>query len=693
MKITVRDYYKSAISQYAAKELIKFLEQYTNHQIGDFDEAERFFILDTISEKNAEDTSYQVKTEEKENVLYTYLRGKKENGILYAVYEALERMGISFQMNSSFAADAFDITACDNVNTMITPICRFRGIRQHINFPMDISSYSIMEAKEYIRNLARMKMNCITFHSYTGQWHGYESGEKKVYAGNFFYGQRHTVPEYEMVAKSIRNQKYYCIPEIESQLAEEPERSEFAVRWLGKLMETAKEVGMRITLSIELPNDETQDSLVQIVRNVLISYPYIDAIEWISPEGGGDGSKFTLDELEERIRDYFGEKVFEDGRLPYIPDAMPESLPGTMDSLKRAVSLYHLKDKIFDGLEKKDICIGLYVMCRHTLKVLKNIMAKVLPEHVILTFLSAHGSLAVAENIEFMEFTKEELQRTLIYSWIEFDGNMYLQQCSSKGIDVLLKQTLKISEGKSIFGMCFNHWRTGENEIVAKYMSNAVIQYVDTKRFYQSYARTLKINKVGNFCIAMKQLEIIDCFNRDNLFNIGFCYLGCWLMYPGLGWIREWKKKDMEESVTMYQEVIDILTQCLENTRTTAGINQLRFLINRMECSILQIKCIENLTDLCDKLDDHNQQKISNQEKEYVLYQCSKALDLSKQYLEMHMKYLPDRGCEGTAVSYYATIPVYIDHIRQYFVYGEEVCPHQPEAFDQPPAPDTAYLY
>lgn len=39
-----------------------------------------------------------------------------------------------------------------------------------------------------------------------------------------------------------------------------------------------------------------------------------------------------------------------------------------------------------------------------------------------------------------------------------------------------------------------------------------------------------------------------------------------------------------------------------------------------------------------------------------------------------------------------ATLPVYIDHIRQYFVYGEKECTHQPESFDAPPPPDTAYL-
>lgn len=49
---------------------------------------------------------------------------------------------------------------------VITPAVKLRGIRQHINFPMDISSYPIEEAKEYIRNLTRLRFNYIVFHSY-----------------------------------------------------------------------------------------------------------------------------------------------------------------------------------------------------------------------------------------------------------------------------------------------------------------------------------------------------------------------------------------------------------------------------------------------------------------------------------------------------------------------------------------------
>jgi hypothetical protein len=80
------------------------------------------------------------------------------------------------------AGARFDITGCDVSGTVrlgrlrgmtrtIHPAVERRGVRLHINFAMDISSYPLEEAKAYIRNLARLRMNTVTFHSYPGQWY------------------------------------------------------------------------------------------------------------------------------------------------------------------------------------------------------------------------------------------------------------------------------------------------------------------------------------------------------------------------------------------------------------------------------------------------------------------------------------------------------------------------------------------
>ena len=58
-----------------------------------------------------------------------------------------------------------------------------------------------------------------------------------------------------------------------------------------------------------------------------------------------------------------------------------------------------------------------------------------------------------------------ELQKTMLYSWVEFDGNMYVQQNSCGGIQALLEYCRRESGGASIHGICFNHWRTAENSL------------------------------------------------------------------------------------------------------------------------------------------------------------------------------------------------------------------------------------
>lgn len=691
MRIRISSVGEGEIIAYARREMIYFLTQYSNCRVC-MEDAEREILLECKSTGEDNEAACRIVGGENAGRKVLTVTGTSPVGLLNGVYRVLERMGLCFQMNGPVMNGLLDVTVWDGVTEECRPFLRHRGIRQHINFPMDISSYHIEEAKEYIRNLARMGMNSITFHSYTGQWHGYETEQRTVYAGNYFYGQRYVVPEYPVISKHVSNRRYYCIPEVEDRLSDEKARHEFSIWWLNQVMEVCKQVGFHITLSIELPEDESIGNLVKIVRGVLETYPLIDTIEWISPEGGGPGKAFTLEELPGKVKEFFGEAPFTGGSIPCMPDNMPESLPGAMESLRRAVDLYEHREEILSGMEEKQIAIGLYVMCKETLRFLKHIMVSVLPQEVLLTFLPAHGSLAVADHISYMDFTEAELKRTLIYSWIEFDGNMFLQQNGNKGIQEILQRTAKITGGAPIYGICLNHWRTAENEITAGYMARASVCFETSAKFYEDYAEKLGIGEAAFFAEAMELLEEIDCFNRDNLFNIGFCYLGCWLGRPGLGWIRGWTEENLHRSIQMYEKVIAKLERCLDKTQSQVGISSLRFFINRMTCSILQIRCILALQSVCAVAEDDRPEALVREQKEWIDERCRLAAEFAREYLELHMEQLPDRGCQGTAVSYYATILVYIDHIRHYFVQGETVCTHWPETFDAPPPPNTDYL-
>ena len=162
MRIYVKNELKGITAEYAAVELARFLPLVNGIEaVENAQDADMVFELST--DGRMADYSYSVKGDGRT----VRLLGKTENEVLLAVYLALEKMGVFFDTEGSHTAiTGTDITAVKNIDVTVRPVVRLRGIRQHINFPMDISSYRIEDAKEYIRDLARMRMNAITFHPF-----------------------------------------------------------------------------------------------------------------------------------------------------------------------------------------------------------------------------------------------------------------------------------------------------------------------------------------------------------------------------------------------------------------------------------------------------------------------------------------------------------------------------------------------
>lgn len=683
-RLTIVNHASGPVSGYAVRELKHFLEKYSCWEIADHPPADREIHLGvdaSVSPACCRICGAAARTQ---------ITGSDESSLLQGVYRLLDKMGVSFDIDGDSLWKPLDLAAADSLDETFRPFCRNRGIRQHINFPMDISSYHLEQAQEYIRSMARMGLNAITFHSYNGQWHRYSTDAGEVLAGNFFYGQRHPIPRDPLLQRAVHNDRDYCIPEAEAILEDAHRRSDFAIRWLGRLMDTAKEAGIRITLSLELP-DQPAEVLVRMVQGVLDSYPQLDMLEWISPEGGGETRPLTSQEAREQIGRLFGEAAVGDASLLENP---PLALEGTLKSLRRAAALYERREEIFRGRRALPIQIGLYVTCPDTLKICKGIMDRVLPPEVTYSFLPAHGAKAVRDNIAYMDFAGPELQKAMLYSWIEFDGNMYLLQNSCDGIGELIALARQLSAGEPVDGICLNHWRTAENALCIAYAARAMVSPLSPRDFYREYAARHGIGLPERFAGAMEQLGSLDIHNRDRLFNIGFCYLGCWLGPKGLGWIRDWREEDIDFALAAYGEIAQGLRDCLAETDPASqrGFGLLRLLINRAACSVIHLRAIGHLKEICSFADDNAPEKLSSEEKDRVSICCDQALALCREYLSLHLEQSADRGCEGTAVSYYATIPVYIDHIRQYFVFGEKECRHRPSSFDQPPPPDTAYL-
>lgn len=232
--------------------------------------------------------------------------GGDEIGVTHAFYTLLEELGYTFDVTGvSVPAVKKDLSLLTDKS--ITPKVRWRGIRQHVNFPMDISSYSIDDAKEYINSLLRMRFNKIAFHSYPGQWYETQVGDSLALAGNFFYGDTHFMYDSEFLKKHIStNDSVFCIPEAEPIFTDPGKRSRFAVAWMQELVNYAADLGFYVQMSFE-PRLASVDQAVQTAEDIRKTYPRINALEMITEETGGWGPRCNGRGGKEHLENLFSQ--------------------------------------------------------------------------------------------------------------------------------------------------------------------------------------------------------------------------------------------------------------------------------------------------------------------------------------------------------------------------------------------------
>ncbi|MBO7405333.1 MAG: hypothetical protein J6V24_10270 [Clostridia bacterium] len=591
--MTVRIQQNSPALGYAAEELTRFLGEYTPALfVREGECADRCVILEIDPALPGE--CWSIRGDGTTSVI----RGGNASSVLCGMCDALAEAGILFEATGYSAPTGFDADTFFSVVKEVRPRFRLRGIRQHINFPMDISSYPLKDAKAYIRSLARMRYNAITFHSYPGQWHGTRPGELP---GHFFYGQVHPIPQNDaLTASRIHNRRIYCIPEVEAIFEDEGKRAEYAVYWLNEVMKTAKEAGMTVTLSVEILSDDTEAE-GRMLHTLCETYPLIDTLELISEECGGFRSQegVTRENVTEYLTSLFGREILDaDGTLPGLPDELPGQLGSSAVCLRRMLSVLAERDQWLDGLSRiPALRAGLYLTDRDTLRVLRPILRRNLPEGMTMSLLPAHGALAAADNIENTGTIPQDWQNTMFYSWAEFDGNMYLEQLSTDGIEKLAA----LPPAESSYGFCINHWRTAENCLTISYAAEAAISAMPLEAYYRQYAARLEISDTDAFVRLCRRLARLDTANRDNLFNIGFCAVGCWLSWHRQGnWMlpRGYEEKDYRHAVAEYEALSAEARDLLHSAGTREWIAFLRLIDNRCRTSVYHVRSMWTLEEL-----------------------------------------------------------------------------------------------
>ena len=633
---SVLDYTKQELSGFLNEEIIESAGEEGIHNIE--------FIF-SVSPKLPE-AAFGIDSRLDDGKLRVELSGQTPSDVLNAAYTFLEKGGYLFDITGPVYPAKFNWKALSHYNETIVPAIKKRGIRQHINFPMDLSAWSLKEAKSYIHNLSRMRFNYITFHSYPGQWYEIDREDTTEYAGHFFYGDVHLVPDYKPIRDIAVNKKYFCIPEIEPFFKDREKRSKMAIEWLRNLVEEAKRTGMKVQFSFE-PRNISIDlkKSIETVKSVIKEYPGIDALEFITEEAGGWGPRTTEENTKNIIKEHFGKEFLDDETVMAPVKGEQSDLAYIYGQVGHNIELikYLRENKIIP--ENISLKLGIYVVIPSYAKPAFYLARKFLPETEI-SLMPGHHSLRVKNNAKVSLVSSEDWGHSIIYSWIEFDGMMFLQQNGISGIKGIVEQAVNNSPGHRGNTILYNHWRTAENRITARYAAiSGLYGAVEPSEFYREYAGNLGLEHVDAFVKTMNDLDSTDLLSLKRVGGIGFCWVGRWRNGRT---ISAYAPENIVAVRDAYKKVLNDLKVCSSNEDTKAGRELLRIIGNRLRTSVIYLKAFEKGYEL-----NTFNKKVTLEENEKTEYAriCNEGLTLLNQYIDIYSSENSDRGCAGNLIS------------------------------------------
>ncbi len=660
-----------------------------------------FYLILMKKDAKLKPYTFRVEYQSRGNRQKILLSGNNSTCVLHSVYTMLEKIGYTFEITGPVEND-IDFNRLVGYKETITPSVLNRGIRLHLNFPMDISSYSLVDAKEYIRNLARMRFNSITFHSYVNQWIEGPQNGRDTLAGHFFYGINFPIPDTPSVYREhIDNKNFFCIPEIEPFYNQPIERSHMAVKWLQQVMEEAKKVGMTIQFSFEpreiKPNFELT---IQTADRILQDYPLIDKLELISEESPGElGPEMPRKEAEDLLTSYFGSSVLKIKSVQEIlKNPQREFIKIFGEVCHDIVAAKVLLQR--PGFPARiKLYTGVYCITPKYVRACLDIMEKYNPPEVDMALLPGHSAQRVANYVREIGIKDNEWQRIMMYSWLEFDGLMFVQQNGLTGIRMLIEDAQKTLRGKPISAVCFNVWRTGENRTTARFASLITLYgKFRENEFYNNYAFRMGIGSRENYAEAMNELNKADWKMTTSLPNFGFCWSGSWggswgeSQYDGrrnIGYFGMWPVDSITAVREQFEDARQKLGASSKETGNEHGKEYLGFLDNRLRTSIIYMKAMQKGAELQPLFLAKDPSQFTQEDRDTVVHRCNEALALLDQCVNVFAEAMPDRGCQGTLISYYYTPRAYLFELREKFglIPRNGIIPKDTK-IDEPPSPN-----
>jgi hypothetical protein len=245
-------------------------------------------------------------------------------------------------------------------------------------------------------------------------------------------------------------------------------------------------------------------------------------------------------------------------------------------------------------------------------------------------------------------------------------------------------------EAESAYGYCINHWRTAENTLAITYSAQASLDGMSAADFYVAYARKLGIGGEADFAEACRRLAVLDTYNRDNLFNIGFCAVNCWFAWhrrKGGMKPRGYAAEPQLAAMAEYEALIEAFGKVLPTVCTKEGIAFVRLMMNRCYTSILHIRAMYVLDELDTIYDYDDPKPLTEAQMARVHEILDASMAAAKEYLDVYGEMIPDRGVEGHLISYYVTAVAYIRAVAAAFTHV--AVETEGDVYDAPPMPDA----
>ncbi len=599
------------------------------------------------------------------------ITGCTPSAALHGVYTMLEELGWRFEVTGPIAPEQIHWDRLGRLSGITTPAVARRGIRQHINFPMDISAWPPEQAKEYIRNLARLRFNFITFHSYPSQWVAVDLPGKPMLAGEFFYGEEHRLPPLASIRCRAGNTDRWCIPDIEPLLDAPEARSRAAQAWLREVMAEAKRVGMHVQFSFE-PRSRTTDltDTLATAHAILRDYPDIDTLELMTQEVGGWGKALALDDLRQALEQVLPAQAMQLPSVQRLIGPQRTDLQSVLgETAHNLLALTQLEKQVGDRVE---LSLGVYCAMPEYLESVTDLWRSMAPADCGLALLSGHGAGRVYRHLPSAKLRADELSRVTVYSWAEFDGLMYLQQDDTEGLASVMEYLHSLGGGR-LQCLAVNHWRVAENAWTIRYTAESTIKGRLTPReFRWQSAEAMGIVDPARVRLALAQLAALTDSAYDLLPNAGFCFYGCWRGPYPMGYLLKFSKPRFELFADLYAQTLATLTPCRADR--PAGTAWLELMRNRLLASERYLRALIPAIEMaslvgtgkaCDCPAEHRARAIALAEQS-----LSKLLAV----IELMVGNTPDRASLGNLISMY--------HVTYRFVREilDQLIGRQPEA-------------